>query len=62
MQLGPAALADVQPGEIYAQLEDASGTPPMLGTTLLWDEPRNQHLDQHMNWFDRQFLRAGLRR
>ncbi len=39
MQLAPADPADAQPGEIYAQLEDAAGPPPLLGTTLLWDEP-----------------------
>jgi hypothetical protein len=39
MQLGPTDPADARPGEIYAQLEDASGAPPLLGTTLLWDEP-----------------------
>jgi hypothetical protein len=39
MQLAPADMADAQPSEIYAQLEDASGSPPLLGTTLLWDEP-----------------------
>lgn len=39
MQLAPAAPADQRPGEIYAQLEDDAGTPPLLGTALLWDDP-----------------------
>jgi hypothetical protein len=46
MQLAPADPADVRPGEIYAQLEDAGGTPPLLGTTLLWDEPWVFNSDQ----------------
>ncbi|HET7017130.1 MAG TPA: hypothetical protein VFI65_24620 [Streptosporangiaceae bacterium] len=39
MQLAPANSADRRPGEIYAQLEDVAGAPPLLGTALLWDEP-----------------------
>lgn len=46
MQLAPADPADAQPGEIYAQLEDASGAPPLLGTTLLWDDPWIFNSDQ----------------
>jgi phage tail-like protein len=39
MQLGPADPADERPGEVYAQLEDLASGPPVLGTTLLWDQP-----------------------
>jgi hypothetical protein len=39
MQLAPADQADEQPGELYAQLEDLTGEQPVLGTTLLWDDP-----------------------
>lgn len=39
MQLAPADLAAARPGEIYAQLEDRSATPPVSGTALLWDDP-----------------------
>jgi phage tail-like protein len=39
MQLAPADEADAQPDELYAQLEDLTGEQPLLGTTLLWDEP-----------------------
>jgi phage tail-like protein len=39
MQLAPADPADGRPTETYAQLEDRSTDPPVVGTTLLWDEP-----------------------
>lgn len=47
MQLAPADPADQRPGEIYAQLEDASGAPPLLGTALLWDDPWVFDSDPH---------------
>jgi hypothetical protein len=46
MQLAPADPADARPREIYAQLEDQTGDPPLLGTTLLWDEPAVFDSDQ----------------
>lgn len=39
MQLAPADPADARPGEAYAQLEDRSADPPVVGTTLLWGSP-----------------------
>ncbi|HEX6673742.1 MAG TPA: hypothetical protein VF486_01770 [Actinomycetes bacterium] len=39
MQLKPADPAEERAGEIYAQLEDLTGDPPLLGTALLWEEP-----------------------
>ena len=40
MQLAPPSGTAGRPGEIYAQLEDADPSRPLLGTTMLWgDEP-----------------------